>query len=303
MRSIGLLKPSFALFWFMAFLFLQSCINKKVDTIQSSPTISQGQRIQYVVKAQGRSLQILGHSLLEAFPPKAYTYLFLGQSPTPLFGVISSPRSCPLQPDSFAIPFSKGGALRGILKQNPALWAQLVLHLDSYLTPMLQQMIQGKAPYRIVVVDYLESGQGLGSFLRILREYLVWKQSSCSDRSFGDFVQTNKGGVLPEIQYFGMTDPKRNINTIKSTISDDHLLPETPYSRQKTTFRGIIVPLSKERFDTLGVAFANSAFDEYSPFGSWALGETSPLSPRQTPLRAVFHDLQKTLEAAGVRCL
>lgn len=144
---------------------------------------------------QVRALSDLAQHLYRKYSPNDYIYLYIGQSPSPIYALLQSIESkLPVQPVQLALPISRGIEIPGLIvpvqeeTTKPSEWyggidylKKLFDHYDVYLEAELLREIYNTGANKIkkiLLIDYVVSGHSLGAIKQSIDYYLRYKSQN-----------------------------------------------------------------------------------------------------------------------------
>jgi hypothetical protein len=281
-----------------------------------------GQALDALLEETQHGIKEAHTQLLATYPPDSHSYIFLGRSPTPLYALMG-PRTV-----SLSLPFSelKYEPFLSLddAKNSDFLLQKALDHIHVYVGSFLADIVAGRVPSPIVVVDFISSGLSLGRFLNLLDLYL--KDRTLKDPVVKKWVAKNG---LPKILYFAMAPlplvtsltelqriiaeqkinpqparpsimttklvkPGDSLGTVPMEI-DTEALVQSWTSLKTGPWEGFVLNLSDPKWADLKYHLARSSFDPYAPYGSWSI-RSSPLEAQRPPLSTGFLQLKKALK-------
>ena len=314
----------------MVFTFACQQVNPKstLTTDARIPLIPRGALdADRFVQGQFRNLTKLTRAVTQLYPPDAYTYLYLGRSPTVLYGMMGYQVA-----GHFALPFSdvdKAGSLIYAVQPGSTYFLKKLFdHLDVYLRPLIRGWVSQTIPPKIVTVDFCASGSSMGHFLAIFEMYLrhtyrvdplfaAWvdrRNKELPESHFLCLTHTSDGESLDLVIQKKLLEHSKMRPSINGAIEalgvpPGYVLghPEQRVTVKVEDFKAVLSIDPRrykgrgrflnmyQQFPSLWLDLNLQNFDEFSPYGSWTL-EKSPLEKDRPPVRAEFLMLHQKIK-------
>lgn len=265
-------------------------------------------------------IQQVVNNLKENFPPNQYNYIFVGQSPTPIYAAMYG------QKNTYAIPISGLGRIgplffvNGLGSGQTFYLEKAFAHFDVYLSSLVNNIAENKAPSGIVIIDYASSGLSAGNFLNLLNLYMRSRYEK--NKILQNWVSNNRG--FPRTSYFVLgwqgiinTITGRRVGlmqtespyigevVVKEVVPGDAVgtrpvtIKTKEYAAKLNIFpsqpwTGIIFDLNNDIYYDLVGLFSDSNFDKFSPYGSWDINR-GILEDSVPQVRPEFLELSKKI--------